>query len=171
MVMLALQTHRNQAYVLEYACKALAGMAEGIPDTILLSSREHICDELLTTLNNSVNMEGVQFATMEALCEFCSRDDYFDDQLFIANAGPSIVEAMAQHVHSGDVQQAGCKLLWLLSCKNDEYKQVLGSFGRHPSHGFGTACTHYVDGRRERGLDGNKARSKDICQQGYPTTK
>jgi hypothetical protein len=128
-VMLALQTHRNQSYVLEYACKALAGIAEGIPDTILFSSRENICNELLTTLAYSTNMEGVIFATMEALCEFCSRDDYFDDQLFIANAVPNIVEAMAQHVHSGDVQQAGCKLLWLLSLKNDEYKQVLGASG------------------------------------------
>jgi hypothetical protein len=127
--MLALQTHRNQSYVLEYACKALAGIAEGIPDTILFSSRENICNELLTTLAYSTNMEGVIFATMEALCEFCSRDDYFDDQLFIANAVPNIVEAMAQHVHSGDVQQAGCKLLWLLSLKNDEYKQVLGASG------------------------------------------
>jgi hypothetical protein len=74
-------------------------------------------------------MEGVCCATLEALCEFCKRDEYFEMQVVEANAAPSIVYVMEQHLASEDVQKAGCKSLWMVASKNDENKCVLGVAG------------------------------------------
>jgi len=128
-VLFAMRSHRNQAYVLEYGCKALGSIAEGIPDEILLSFRETICGDLLRALNTYSNMEGVVGATLEALCEFCRRDEYFELQIVGGDAVRTIVDSMSRHLGLEDVQNAGCKLLWLLACKNDENKQVLGTAG------------------------------------------
>ena len=128
-VMYAMRTHRIQEIVVEHACNALGSLAEGIPDTVLLSIREYICAELLKALEEYRNKEGVTCATLEALCEFCHRDEYFEDQLLDSNAVPSIVKAMLQHLRTEEVQMAGCKLFWMLACKNDENKRVLGAWG------------------------------------------
>lgn len=128
-IMSALKTHGNQAHVMENAAKALGAIAEGIPDEILESKREEICDELLQSFDRCSNMEGVCCAALSALCEFCKKDEYFGFQIVQSNAVPSIVNVMALYIAAEDLQEGGCKLLWLLASKNDEHKSMLGAAG------------------------------------------
>lgn len=125
----AMRTHRDQPYVLEYASRALCAVSEGIPDDSLRSARVLVCEELLEALKTHANAEGVSGSTLEALCRYCRRDDYFILQVAEVDVAPLVVDVMSQHLQSEDLQTAGCTLFRLLASKNDENKRNLGEAG------------------------------------------
>ena len=129
-IMMVMVSHRGDAYVQEFAIRALSAIAEGISDTAMDLVRDTVCEELTLALASYNNAEGVRCATLEALCEFCVRgDEYFKDCVAQSNAIPWIVEVMRQHLTSVEVQKAGCNLLWILAWKNDENKLEIGQMG------------------------------------------
>jgi hypothetical protein len=129
-VLHVLESRRGNAYVEECACKALSGIAEGIPDSILLPIEGHVCKELMRTFTSYENAEGIQRATLEALCELCERDpEYFVSAISQSNGIPLIVAAMSKNLESGDIQKAGCKFFWMMARENDDYKLELAQKG------------------------------------------
>jgi hypothetical protein len=124
-----LQSRQGNAYVQECACKALSGIAEGIPDAILLPVQANLCEELMRALDDYQNEEGIQCATLEALCELCERDEYFKSKISRLNGIPLAIEAMSQNLESEGLQKAGCKLFWMLALQSDENKIQLAQHG------------------------------------------
>jgi hypothetical protein len=124
-----LQSRRGNDYVRECALKALSGIAEGIPDAILLPVQAHLCKELMRALDDYQNEEGIQCATLEALCELCERDEYFKSEMSRLNGIPLTVAAMSQNLESEGLQKAGCKLFWMLALQSDENKIQLAQHG------------------------------------------
>jgi hypothetical protein len=124
-----LQSHRGNAYVQECAIKALAGIAEGIPDAVLLPVQACLSEELLRALDFYQNEEGIQCATLEALSELCERDEYFTSEIPRFNGIPLAVAAMSQNLESEGIQKAGCKLFWMMAQQSDENKIQLAQHG------------------------------------------
>ena len=125
-----MKCRRGNAHVQECACKALSGIAQGIPDSILLPIQARVCKELMRTFNSFENAEGIQRAILEALCELCERNpEYFVSTISQSNGIPLIVAAMSQNLKSEDIQKAGCKLFWMLARENDDNKLALTQKG------------------------------------------
>jgi hypothetical protein len=84
-VLRVLQSRRGHGYLHECACKALSGMAEGIPDEILVDVNAQIYQKLIWALDYPAyaNDECVQLAALEALCACCERES--GDSRYVTN--------------------------------------------------------------------------------------
>ena len=123
-----LAVHESDKSIVEHACSVLKAVAPEIPHSDIDDTRSELGPILLQVLKKHIREEEIQKVGLDAFCQLCSRNGFFNSMLINSDGTEMIVRSMKHHIDSPEIQGRGCAILTQLSLYADG-RQTIGNRG------------------------------------------
>ncbi len=128
----SIDAHQSSATMCRHVCLVVTLLVPFVNASILGSLRAAMNLTFVPLIDVHLNNPDTEAAVLDLIWAVCSMDDNFKRSLLTDQILQSIVQAMACHLESGDLQRSGCGMLWLLSGFGDG-KRMIGKAGGIPA--------------------------------------